>query len=189
CRTSLLCTATRLTGPRTGKPTNQTIVSGCRPRWKRVRSCPSDRSATAPARSCWCPPPMGTRPATSSGATPIYGGHSCRRSPCASGCRSMVCSPETAARRGRSSTDGCHVRIVRLVRHLGVATAGVLRRAATLDHPDHRRQFLGLDQHVTGLGPLGGPDDVPGLHQVHEATRLGEPDPQLALQHRGRSEL
>ena len=50
-------------------------------------------------------------------------------------------------------------------------------------------QVVGLDQHVAGLGALGRADHPAGLEQVHQAAGLGEPDPQLALQHRGRAEL
>jgi Gpi18-like mannosyltransferase len=50
-------------------------------------------------------------------------------------------------------------------------------------------QLVRLDQHVPGLAALGRPHDAAGLHEVHEPARLGEADPQLALEHRGRTEL
>src|SRR5207248_4956535 len=50
-------------------------------------------------------------------------------------------------------------------------------------------QLVGLDQHLARLRPLARPDDAARLHQVHQPPGLGEPDPQLALQHRGRAEL
>ncbi|GAB4941095.1 hypothetical protein MAHJHV47_45000 [Mycobacterium avium subsp. hominissuis] len=33
------------------------------------------------------------------------------------------------------------------------------------------RGIVGLDQHLARLGPLGGPDDAAGLHQVHQPAR------------------
>ncbi len=50
-------------------------------------------------------------------------------------------------------------------------------------------QFVGLDQDLARLRPLGGPDDAPRLHEVHEPPGLGKPDAELALQHRGGAEL
>ena len=46
--------------------------------------------------------------------------------------------------------------------------------------PDRRqgdREFLGLDQHIAGLGALRRPDDAVVLHQVHQPAGLGEADP------------
>ena len=54
---------------------------------------------------------------------------------------------------------------------------------------EHLLQLVGLDQHVAGLRALRRADDAAALHQVHQPARLGEPDPQLALQHRRRPEL
>jgi amino-acid N-acetyltransferase len=50
-------------------------------------------------------------------------------------------------------------------------------------------QFVGFDQYLARLGSLAGAHDAAGLHQVHQAARLGETHPQLALQHRRRAEL
>src|SRR6202044_3232765 len=58
-----------------------------------------------------------------------------------------------------------------------------------LERRHQRRQVVGLDQHISGLGALAGTDDAAAFQQVHEPARLGEADPQLALQHRGGSEL
>ena len=47
-------------------------------------------------------------------------------------------------------------------------------------HPQGRQgllQLVRLDQHLAGLGPLRRPDDAPGLHEVHQPARLGEPHP------------
>ena len=46
----------------------------------------------------------------------------------------------------------------------------------------------GLTSTSRALEPSDGPT-TPALHEVHEPSGLGEPDPQLALQHRGRAEL
>ena len=48
---------------------------------------------------------------------------------------------------------------------------------------------VGLDQHVACLRALAGPDHAAALEDVHQPSRLGEADAQLALQHRGRAEL
>src|SRR5581483_11123381 len=50
-------------------------------------------------------------------------------------------------------------------------------------------EIVRLCQDVTGLGSLARLDDAPALHEVHEAARLGEADPELALEHRGGAEL
>ena len=49
--------------------------------------------------------------------------------------------------------------------------------------------LVGLDQHVAGLRALARADDSPALEDVHQPAGLGEADPELALQHRGRPEL
>ena len=55
----------------------------------------------------------------------------------------------------------------------------VLRDTGSV-HPQRREgllQLVRLDQDVAGLRPLRGADDAAGLHQVHQAPRLGEPHP------------
>jgi Gpi18-like mannosyltransferase len=47
-------------------------------------------------------------------------------------------------------------------------------------HPQSRQglfELVRLDQHLAGLGTLRRADDAPGLHQVHQPARLGEPHP------------
>jgi len=44
-------------------------------------------------------------------------------------------------------------------------------------------------QDVPRLGTFAWPDNTPALQQVHQPARLGEPDPELALQHGRRAEL
>src|SRR5678815_4712300 len=53
------------------------------------------------------------------------------------------------------------------------------------------QQLVLLDGHQHGarLGTLAGPDDTGLLEQIHDSTGAGEPDLQLALQHRRRAEL
>src|SRR5665647_3464879 len=58
-------------------------------------------------------------------------------------------------------------------------------RWVTAQHGEGAGQVVRGDQHLTGLGSLGRPDDLPRLQQVHQSTGLGEPDPELALQHGG----
>ena len=58
-----------------------------------------------------------------------------------------------------------------------------------LEQRERLRQVVGLDEHVARLRPLGRADDGARFEQVHEAPGLRESDAQLALQHRGRSEL
>src|SRR5450759_4451162 len=50
-------------------------------------------------------------------------------------------------------------------------------------------QLLRAHQDVAGLGALGRADEAAAFHQVHQPARLGEADPQLALQHRCGTEL
>src|SRR4029077_20761671 len=47
-----------------------------------------------------------------------------------------------------------------------------------------------LDRHEDGAGlrTLRGADDAAALHEVHEPSGPGEPDPELALQHGGGAE-
>ena len=59
----------------------------------------------------------------------------------------------------------------------------------SLQGGDDLVEVVGLDEHVAGLGALARPDDAAALEDVHQAAGLGEADPQLALQHRGRPEL
>src|SRR5882757_3980430 len=72
---------------------------------------------------------------------------------------------------------------------IGTLGGGATVRLFTAQPGDYVVHLIGRDQHVAGLGALAGPDDAPTLHQVHQPARLGEPDPQLALQHRRRTEL
>ena len=44
-------------------------------------------------------------------------------------------------------------------------------------------------QDVPRLGTFAWPDNTPALQQVHQPAGLGEPDPELALQHGRRAEL
>ena len=62
----------------------------------------------------------------------------------------------------------------------------VIHRAGPASTSSH---LVRRDQHVAGLRPLARPDDAAALHQVHQPAGLGEADAQLALQHRGGSEL
>src|SRR5690606_6439997 len=57
------------------------------------------------------------------------------------------------------------------------------------DAGDRGAELVGVDEHVAGLGSLGGADDLAGLEQVHQPARLREADAQLALQYGGRAEL
>src|SRR3954470_10902673 len=50
------------------------------------------------------------------------------------------------------------------------------------DHREHSIQFIRFDQYIARLGALARADDPPRLHEVHQPSRLGETDPQLALQ-------
>src|ERR1700749_630759 len=71
-----------------------------------------------------------------------------------------------------------------------VASWRVIRRAFSPAQGVERLvQVLGPDQDVACLGALARPDDIPALQQVHQPSRLGAADPQLALQHRRRPEL
>ena len=68
------------------------------------------------------------------------------------------------------------------------------RHPATAGQPSRRfastsSRSSGLTSTSRGLEPSDGPDDAAGLQDVHQASGLGEADPQLALQHRGRAEL
>src|SRR3974390_1134018 len=50
-------------------------------------------------------------------------------------------------------------------------------------------ELLGGHEDRPGLGAFGGADDPTSLEQVHQATGPREPNPQLALEHRGRAQL
>src|SRR4051812_30784450 len=54
---------------------------------------------------------------------------------------------------------------------------------------DDSVEVVGLDEDVAGLRPFAGADGPAALEDVHQPAGLGEADPELALQHRGGSEL
>src|SRR4051812_9051361 len=76
-------------------------------------------------------------------------------------------------------------------------TGGSVRRRTSswagsllsLQRGDDTVEVIGLDQDVACLRPLAGADDAAALEDVHEPPGLGEPHPQLALEHRGGPEL
>ncbi len=70
-----------------------------------------------------------------------------------------------------------------------VCESGGRRRLLALHGSQHGGEVVRLDQHVAGLGAFGGAHHSPGLEQVHQAAGLGEPDAELALQHRRGAEL
>src|SRR2546423_5395244 len=46
-----------------------------------------------------------------------------------------------------------------------------------------------MNEYVAGLRAFARTDDAATLHQIHQPAGLGEPDSELALQHRRRPEL
>ena len=79
---------------------------------------------------------------------------------------------------------------IRPVRVFGCRSRrGLVGHVLAAQPRQHRRQLLNGHQHVARLRSLGGTDDLARLEEVHQATGLREPDAQLPLQHRCRSEL
>src|SRR2546430_4958882 len=118
----------------------------------------------------------------------------------------VTCQPSAASRAASSSESTslrAQPRVSRATRRLaGLDTprgTGPVRHRrprptrvsipAAAQPVEHLVQLVRLDQHLARLRPLTRPDDAARLHQVHQPPGLGEPDPQLALQHRGRAEL
>src|SRR3954453_17960590 len=114
----------------------------------------------------------------------------------------LTCQPP-ASRRAASSSESTSLRAQPRVSRATRRGAGFTdtptrlpgagcRAVARLVDPECRQglfELVGLDQHLAGLGSLGGAHDATGLHEIHQPARLGEADPQLALQHRGGAEL
>src|SRR4051795_10121052 len=72
----------------------------------------------------------------------------------------------------------------------GLVTGLTVPLLSTLLHGgDDAVEVVGLDEHVTGLRAFARSDHAAALEDVHQAAGLGEADPELALQHRGRPEL
>src|ERR1700733_2661164 len=106
--------------------------------------------------------------------------------------------PSRTARRpgGSCAVTGCvwaqsagPISSVGIPRHAAKATGPAQSILPAPQRVNHFPQIIRPDPDVPGLGSFTRPDDPPALQKVHEPARLGEPHPQLALQHRGGAEL
>ena len=90
----------------------------------------------------------------------------------------------------REVLTGQSVRLIELRDRLAAMVTALVTRAQPPRRVDENASSSsGMTSTSRAFEPSLGPTTPAALHQVHQPAGLGEPDPQLALQHRGRAEL